>query len=255
MNLALKPQRPSLFWYVTEPGRALTELGLTYAYKNLHGTHRSDGHPVMILPGFMASKSSTSILREFVGKLGYKEYDWGLGRNLGKVEYLDLLALRIEDIYNEHQQKVSLIGWSLGGVFARQVAKIQSKYVRQVITLGSPFQNIVEANNAAWVYSILYGGQKVKDLDRSLLSDFPLPAPVPTTAIYSKEDGIVPWRMCMETQEGKFHQNIQVRGSHFGLGMNGSVLNIIKDRLQYSEHNWEHFRPSNKLEKLLYPSL
>ncbi|TAE38174.1 MAG: alpha/beta hydrolase [Runella slithyformis] len=256
MNFLKKSSRPSLFWYITEPGRALTELGLTYPYNSFHKTEKmGDGHPVMILPGFMGSKSSTGMLRSFVEKLGYNVYDWGLGRNLGKVEYLDLLVMRLEDIYAENNQRpVSLIGWSLGGVFARQLAKQKPHLVRQVITLGSPFQNITADNNATWMYSVLYAGQKVKDLDKSLLQNFPLPAPVPTTAIYTKEDGIVPWQSCIEAHEDRTHQNVQVRGSHFGLGMNASVFHIIKDRLQFTERNWLPFKPKGVFENLVvYP--
>ncbi|MEZ4903847.1 MAG: hypothetical protein R2822_19895 [Spirosomataceae bacterium] len=183
-------------------------------------------------------------------------YDWGLGRNLGKVEDIDRLLLRVEEIAMYHKSPVSLIGWSLGGVFARQIAKQKPELIRQVITLGSPFRNVIDANNATWLYTTLFGSQKVKDLDYSLLNTFPFPAPVPTTALYTKEDGIVPWEACMEMQEDDLHQNIQVRGSHCGLGMNSSVFMVIEDRLRYSINDWEHFKPKGVLKsKLFYPSL
>lgn len=254
---SLLPNRPSLFWYVTEPGRALTEFGLSYSYTNLNKQKKSgDGHPVLVIPGFMGSESSTVFLRGFIQKLGYEVYDWGLGRNLGRVEDIDVLVEKVEKISAHHQKPVSLIGWSLGGVFARQVAKQNPALVRQVITLGSPFRNVVASNNATWLYTALFGSQKVKDLNHTVLNTFPTPAPLPTTAVYTKEDGIVPWETCMEMQEDEFHQNIQVRGSHCGLGMNSSVLHIIEDRLKYSMNNWTHFKPQGILKsKLLYPSL
>lgn len=249
--------RPSFFWLISEPGRALTELGVAYSLGSLL-THqpKGDGHPVMILPGFMASKSSTTMLRSFVEKLGYEVYDWGLGRNLGREEYIDLLSATIEEIYSKAGRPVSLVGWSLGGVFARQLAKARPHLTRQVITLGSPFGGITEPNNAAWLYSMISGGKKIKDINYTLLENLPIPAPVPTTAIYSKEDGIVPWQMCMERQETDIHQNIQVRGSHIGLGVNTGVLEIIADRLQYQAHDWQHFKPKNYMKSVLfYPSL
>jgi len=249
--------RPSLFWLITEIGRAITELGVTYSYQKLQkNTPSGDGHPVLILPGFMATKKSTTLLRRHANDLGYTAYDWGLGRNRGKVEYMELLTATVEELHKKHGQKVSLIGWSLGGVFARQIAKERPEFIRQIITLGSPFQDIAQPNNIAWLHTLITGGKTVKDVDHNLLNNLPIPAPVPTTAIYSKEDGIVPWQVCMEMIEDELHQNIQVRGSHIGLGFNSSVLAIIADRLQYSRENWSHFKAKGAIDGLLfYPSL
>ncbi len=257
-QLLKKSSRPSLFLAVTEAGRALTELGINYPYQSFSKCNQeeSDGHPVMILPGFMSTKASTKMLREHVTKLGYPVYDWGMGRNYGKMEYMAALVERLEKIKEKHEQKVSLIGWSLGGVFAREIAKAKPDLVRQVITMGSPFQDITHPNNVAWIYTLISGGKRVEDTDWALLENMPKPAPVPTTAIYTKEDGIVPWQVCRELQEDALHQNIQVRGSHFGLGVNSSVFWIIEDRLKYEKHNWQHFKANNYMKELLfYPSL
>lgn len=249
-------ERPSLFWFMTEPSRAITELGFSYSYSRVFKTQRSgDGHPVMVLPGFMSTQKSTTILRNHISQLGYDTYDWGLGRNIGKLEYMELLIERLEAIHQKTGQQVSLVGWSLGGVFARQLAKERPDLIRQVITLGSPFKNLTKPNNIEWVYTLISGGKKAKDINESLLQNLPLPAPVPTTAIYSKEDGIVHWKTCME-EEDALHQNIQVRGSHCGLGVNPSVLSIIEDRLLYTRANWAYFKPKNIFDNLLfYPSL
>ena len=151
---------------------------------------------------------------------------------------------------------MSLIGWSLGGVFAREIAKARPDLIRQVITLGSPFQNVSDANNVSWIYTLISGGKSVKDNNKALLNNLPLPASVPTTAIYTKEDGIVPWHACMESKEDELHQNIQVRGSHCGLGINTSVFWIIADRLKHKKEDWAHFKPRNAMTELLfYPSL
>lgn len=258
LGFTKKTSRPSFFLAFTEAGRALTELGVAYPYHNLvkQNTAKADGHPVMVLPGFMTTKSSTKLLREHIAKLGYTVYDWGMGRNLGKMEYLAALVERLEKIQKKHNQKVSLIGWSLGGVFAREIAKAKPELIRQVITLGSPFQDITHPNNVAWIYTLISGGKRVEDTDWALLDNMPNPAPVPTTAIYTKEDGIVPWHVCMERKEDEWHQNVQVRGSHFGLGVNTSVFWIIADRLTYDRDNWQHFKPNSFVEELLfYPSL
>lgn len=246
-----------MFWLITEAGRALTELSISIPYRSFYRScETGDGHPVLILPGFMASDRSTGPLRKFVDKLGYAAYGWDLGRNVAKIEFLDDLARKMEEIYEIHEEPITLIGWSLGGVFARQLAKAHPDLVRQVITLGAPFRGVSKPNNVAWIYNLLNGGQKVRDVDPAILEDIPLPAPVPTTAIYTKEDGIVPWKLCMEEREDEWHQNIQVRGSHLGLGVNPTVLNIIADRLLHTKSEWDHFLPHNIVNDLLfYPSL
>lgn len=250
-------KRPSLFWLLSEPGRAIFELGFTLPLANLISWQKSgDGHPVMVLPGFMASSRSTKVLRNFIEKLGYEVHDWGLGRNVGKIDFMVLLLERIDEIYQKTGQQISLVGWSLGGVFARQVAKERPDLVRQVITLGTPFGGLAEPNNAEWIYQLINNGKKVRNVNSSFLDDLPNPAPVPTTSIYSKEDGIVPWKLCMEKEEDSTHQNIQVRGSHIGLGVNTSVLSIISDRLKMSKENWQKFNSNSYLNrKIFYPSL
>jgi len=251
-----KVTRPSFFWLATEIGRAITELGISTPYRKLlPRQYEGDGHPVLVLPGFMATDRSTKILRNFIDKMGYITYGWDLGRNTAKVSNLYAVVDKLEEIASKHGQEVSIIGWSLGGVYARQIAKEQPDLVRQIITLGSPFLGIAEPNNATWLYNLISNGKRVVDLDPELLNDLPKPAPVPTTAIYTKEDGVVPWEMCMEECETDIHQNIQVRGSHLGLGVNASVYRIIADRLLYSKVNWTHFQAQSKVEDLLfYPS-
>lgn len=249
--------RPSFFWLSTEVGRAITEYGLSYPTRTFSTKiAEGDGHPVLVLPGFMASDRSTTVLRKFIEKKGYTAIAWELGTNRGEVETLDILLNKLDDIYAQYGRKISIIGWSLGGVLARQLAKGKPHLVRQVITLGSPFRDITAPNNASWVYNLISGGKRVVDLDPELLYDLPKPAPVPTTAVYSKEDGVVAWEVCVEEKETAIHQNIQVRGSHIGLGVNTAVLKIIEDRLKYMEENWVHFKPCNIVDDLLfYPSL
>ena len=249
-------ERPSLFWFLTEGSRAITELGFSLPYRKLYGyDEQGDGHPVLVLPGFMTTDFSTAPLRRFIDDLGYTSYNWGLGLNTANIRFLDILHDRLESIYESHGEQVSLIGWSLGGVFARQLAKRNPEMVRQIITMGSPFKGIHRPNNVAWIYNMLTHRKSIKEIAPELFEDIPLPAPVPTTAIYTKEDGIVPWQLCME-DEDDIHQNIRVRGSHFGLGINPSVYEIIADRLWYTSEDWEHFRARSFVQNLLfYPSL
>jgi alpha/beta superfamily hydrolase len=249
--------RPSFFWFLSEPCRAAIELGMWYPYNNLFKTKKSgDGHPVMVIPGFMSTESSTGILRTYLGEQGYQVHDWGLGRNLGKLEYLDVLLERIDELHAQTGTTISLVGWSLGGVFARQVAKERPHAIRQVITLGSPFSGLAQPNNAEWIYSLINGGKRVRNVNQSFLNDLPLPAPVPTTAIYSKYDGIVSWEFCIEQEEDVQHQNIEVLSSHLGMGVNISVLQVISNRLRQRKETWSKLQRRGIFKNtLLYPSL
>lgn len=249
--------RPTIFRLLSEPATALFELGTSYPYKKIFkNKKKGDGHPVMLLPGFLSSEKSTKPLKEYIESAGYEVYDWGLGRNMGELQYIDVLIDILDQIYIKTGKQVSLVGWSLGGIYARQLAKERPQQVRQVITLAAPFAGLDEPNNVSWIYTLLNFGKSVKEVNHTLLENLPLPAPVPTTAIYSKMDGIVPWKFCMEKVEDKIHQNIEVRSSHIGMGVNFSVLNIIIDRLSKTKENWSKFKPKGLLNnKLLFPSI
>jgi len=248
-------KKPSFFWGITEGGRALLELGSYLPYRMLNKLPKDgDGHPVLILPGFLASDFSTIPLRSFVDKLGYTVYGWGQGRNLANEEYVDLLLEKVDKIHEKHQSKISIIGWSLGGIYARQLGKEKPEKIRQIITLGSPFKGLTEPNNVRWLYDLLNKGEGLSHVTPELIADIPNPAPVPTTAIYSKQDGVVPWQFCMEEQENEIHQNIEVTGSHLGYAVNHQVLEIVADRLKYREENWVHFKSEKSLyQKFFFP--
>ncbi len=245
-------KRPSLALGLTEGLRAILELGTYFPYRFLTKNEGGgDGHPVLILPGFMASDFSTIPLRSFIHKLGYKVYGWGEGRNYAHTDYIDLLNKKLERIFLKHKEPITIIGWSLGGIYARQLAKNNPCIIRQIVVMGSPFKGVDKANNATWMYDLLKKSKIITDeLDEKLLVDFPIPAPVPTTAIFTKEDGVVPWELCLE-DEDDWHQNIQVRGSHLGLGVNPLVLQIVADRLNFDKSNWEYFETGNFVEDLL----
>lgn len=248
--------RPPLFWLLTEGSRAIAELGFSIPYRHfLAGQDEGDGHPVLVLPGFLSTDTSTRVMRKFIHKLGYTPYGWELGRNTADASFVDVLQRKVEDLYASHGEAVTVIGWSLGGVYARQLGKAMPEKVRQLITLGSPFAGIQEPNNVAWIYNLISKGDRIRRADPELFEDIPLPAPVPTTAVFTKEDGIVPWHLCME-REDEIHQNVQVRGSHVGLGVNPIVLEIIADRLLHRKADWTYFTPANLVQDLFfYPSL
>jgi len=219
--------------------RALWELGAFFAaYPLLRLGPRGDGHPVMVLPGMAADDRSTRALRSLLKDLGYDAHGWGLGPNHGpRPGVEDALRARLSELAGRHRRKVSLIGWSLGGIFAREIARHAPHEVRSVITLGSPFAGVPRASNAWRLYERLSGRPAGEAGRRAQMRMAP---PVPTTAIYTRSDGIVAWQGCRE-QPGPIAENIEVVGSHSGLGHNPVVLHAIADRLAQPEDRWRAF--------------
>jgi pimeloyl-ACP methyl ester carboxylesterase len=202
---------------------------------------KGDGHPVLVIPGLGASDASTALLRRFLDDLGYVTYPWGLGRNKGvKEENADLMLQRLQFIYDHHGKKVSVIGQSLGGVFARELARFAPQMVRQVITLGSPFTGHPLASTGTHLYEWL-SGDRFEDLDFDQHLQIRIKPPVPTTSIYSKLDGVVAWECSIE--EGRPEgESINLRGnSHIGMGSSPTALYLIAERLAQPEDRWKPF--------------
>ncbi len=147
---ASRAEAPSPILRLME-SRALFEFGaIAAASPLLRVIGRGDNHPVLILPGFLAGDSSTAPLRSILQSQGYWVHGWRLGRNLGPTQdVVDGLIDRLQDLHDRHQRPVSLIGWSLGGIYARRLARKWPDMVRQVITLGSPFRITPEDRSAA----------------------------------------------------------------------------------------------------------
>lgn len=233
---------PSLFWLLTE-GRAVFELGaFVYLRLLMRYLPKGDGHPVIVLPGFVASDASTRPLRGVLKDLGYPAYGWGLGRNLKFDDEREAaMAALVDRVYGEHGRKVSIIGWSLGGVFARELAKMAPEKVRGVISLGSPITQHRDYSNARTLFEAINGAPETRRAAQ--LAQLNIAPPVPTTSIFSKSDGIVAWRGSIQHPENGHDQieNIEAPASHFGLGVNPLVIYIIADRLAQPDGAWKHF--------------
>ena len=235
-------------------GRAIPELfGFAAALPTLAAlAPRGDGQPVLVLPGLTTNDTSTIAMRRFLRGKGYPTYGWKMGLNLGPrpgVErgLIDLVT-RLTD---EHQRKLSIVGWSLGGIYARQLAKMMPDKVRQVISLGSPFGGSPRATNAWRVYEMA-SGQSALDGERHMGGAISAPPPVPSTAIYSKTDGVCAWQNCLEARSDKA-ENIEVKGSHCGLGHHPAAIYAIADRLALPEGGWKPFDRSG-LKSVFYPA-
>jgi pimeloyl-ACP methyl ester carboxylesterase len=201
---------------------------------------RGDGHPVLTLPGFLASDLSMAPMRRYLKELGYDAYAWKMGRNTGGVTRMrTALRDRLAEIHAATGRKVSVVGWSLGGIYARDLALHAPDMVRYVVTLGSPFSGDVRATNATRLYEAMSGEAVEEDseLRRAIAGDLP----VPTTSIYSRTDGIVNWRTCL-LRASDTAENIEVHlASHVGLGVNAAALWAVADRLAQAEGQFEQF--------------
>ncbi len=230
--------------------RAFSEFGASLALLPLlRRAPRGDGHPVLVLPGLIASDTSTRPLRGYLADRGYDVHGWGLGRNMGLRPGLESkLKARLRAIHRASGRKVSIVGWSLGGVFARELAGSVPDAVRTVITLGSPIRGNPRSTNAWRVYE-LASGQSVDDPGLRLPRD--AAPPVPTTSIYSRTDGIVAWQCSVQSASDRT-ESIEVMGSHCGLGVNASVLYAVADRLSQPADHWQPFDRSG-LRRGVFP--
>ncbi len=223
--------------------RAVSEFGAFLgALPLLSLTAKGDGHPVIVLPGLVTSDTSTGPLRSFLKSRGYAVSGWGLGRNFGlRAGIQDAMVDLVKRENDIHGRKVSLVGWSLGGLYARQLAKMLPKRVRSVVTLGSPFAGSPKATNAWRVYEAVSGQRAEHDSNPTFGGDMAKTPPVPTTAIFSRTDGICAWQSCME-KPGKNVENIEVQGaSHCGMGHHPAVVYAVADRLAQAEGEWKPF--------------
>ncbi len=201
---------------------------------------KGDGHPVLVFPGLGANDLTTAPLRALLDSLGYATQAWGQGFNFGpRAGVLEQAKADLQQLYRRQHRKVSLLGWSLGGIYARELAKECPELVRGVVTLGTPFTGHPRATNA-WRFFELVSGHAVSDPE--LMAQIRQAPPVPTTSIYSRSDGIVAWR-CSVNEPGPLAENIEVQASHIGLGLNPIALYALADRLAQPEGGWTPFEP------------
>lgn len=248
-----RPGAPSARLLATEAPRAALELaGLAVTLPGLALDRRGDGHPVLVLPGMLGGDLSTLTLRSYLSWLGYSVHGWGLGTNVGPTQaVVSGLRARLAELADGSGRAVSVIGWSLGGIYAHELARGAPGSVRQVITLGSPVRLARRGGRAT---SRLFDRYSHLQLAPSLT-----PRPwtegaalrVPATAIYTRGDGVVAWRSCV-LDEGRRRENVEVRGSHYGLAHNPAVLHVLADRLARPQDDWRPFAPGALLRHV-YP--
>ena len=199
---------------------------------------RGDGHAVLVLPGLGANDVSTAPMRRFLGSLGYAAHPWKQGFNFGpRSGVLRSCSQTLRALAQQHGAPVSLVGWSLGGLYARELAKLHPELSRCVVTLGTPFTGHPKATNA-WRFYEYASGQSVHDPQQ--LAQMRVTPTIPTTSIFSRSDGIVAWR-CSLNPDGPLSENIEVPASHVGLGLNPIALYALADRLAQDPAHWRPF--------------
>lgn len=231
---------PPLELLVAEPLRAV----LDFCSGNLGAVEpvRGDGHPVIVYPGLGTGALNTAQLRNYLRSCNFDVYDWELGVNIGPdgllEDWIGSLVQRVREVFERHGRKVSLVGWSLGGIYAREIAKRCPECVRQVVTLGTPHGSVRDANHAGTLCQLL--GADLSQLTPEVQERLRERPPVPTTSIYSRSDGVVCWRGCLQ-EPAVDAENVQVHASHLGMPTHPDVLRVVGDRLAQPEGGWRPY--------------
>ena len=250
---------PSKKLLVSEAGRVFSSISsLMLGFPLLNYAPHGDGHPVLVLPGFLSGDTSTLPLRLFLKSRGYDAHGWELGINYGRgidpesmIPADSKTLAKVRQLHETTGRKVSIIGWSLGGIYAREIARITPASVRTVITLASPFRGERKASNV-WRTFERVSGHKLDELPDELYERARTSPPVPTTAIYTKTDGITAWETCVEDLPNCGDcENIELETSHLGIGFSPIALWAIADRLAQPEGQWKPFEKTG-IKRHLY---
>src|ERR1700738_1458597 len=241
MSATTQTLRPPSRALMFMEGRALHEFGAFLgALPLLSLAPRGDGHPVLVLPGLVASDTSTRPLRSFLKNRGYAVSGWRQGRNLGLRDGVQRAMVDlVHELSDTHGRQVSLVGWSPGGLYARQLAKMMPDRVRSVITLGSPFAGNPRATNAWRVYEMA-SGRRADEEDGRFGGSLAGAPPGPTTAIFSRNDGICAGGGCRK-QTSAMSESLEVESSHCGMGHHPAAVYAVADRLAQPEGTWAPF--------------
>lgn len=249
---------PSMMDFAAEMPRLMCELmRLGFGWNMLvQSARRGDGHPVMVLPGFAAGDESTLLIRRFLSRLGYVSLPWLQGQNTGEPELLVGLIRRFYRAQHAYGDKISIVGQSLGGVYAREIARELPDAVRCVVTLGSPFAAEDEDSTNPMVQRMFesMSGQTVEDMRRRQRGgpDPRTPLAMPSTAIYSRQDGVAAWHACVQ-HATEISENVEVVASHSGMAMNPDVLHVVADRLAQDPAHWAKFDLRQGCRPWIYP--
>lgn len=226
---ALKISAPSFLEVAKELLTPLEFAHLAVSLPSLSQQPRGNGEIVLVLPGLGAGDISTLVLRNYLNWLGYSSFGWELGRNTGNLrQLLPQVSAIVSERYSQHNQPIAIIGWSLGGVIARELARALPAQVSQVITMGSP----VIGGPKYTTFGRFYRGTKaeLESIEAKVAEREQRPITVPLTSIYSKHDGVVGWQASIDTVNRQA-EHIEVKATHLGLGISPIVFKILARKL------------------------
>lgn len=224
---------------VTEITTPTELIGLARRRRELAALPDGDGHTVLIAPGLLATDASTTLLRRFLRGKNLDARGWGLGRNLGSVDLFERYVDVVAETADRAEGPVALVGWSLGGIASRYAAAKRPDAVRQVITLGSPFQVDPRTRAIYPLYKRVSGADRGDFTEERLRAVMDTPT-VPATSIVARDDLLVAPDDGRQ-DAGPTSETLMVSGGHFGLGINPEVWAIVADRLALPAGAWEPY--------------
>ncbi len=245
---------PPLFNVLLE-SRAIAEWSaMLWAYPFIPKQKSNNNKPVLLMPPYLGNDRSTTFVRKYLKRVGFKTYKWELGVNMINSKSIPKLVEKLEEIYDKHQEKVSLVGWSGGGIFGKIIANRYPEKVDQLITIGSPVWGLKDMKTPVIKSLEFLRGKKLRERNEKFIKELEHIPEIPITCIYTKTDGLIPWKHCLEAETyRKDIRNIEVFGSHCGLGANIGVLYALTHALNHDKEKVVPKKMLEKAEALLYP--
>ena len=245
---------PPLFNVLLET-RAVTEwTSMFWLYPFIPKHKSKKSNPVLLMPPYLGNDNSTIFVRKYLKSIGFKTYKWDLGVNMINSKSLPKLIEKLDEIYERHQEKVSLVGWSGGGIFAKIIANRHPEKVKQLITIGSPVWGVKNMKTPIVTTLEFVRGAKLRERNLKFIKELEEIPKVPITCIYTKTDGLIPWKNCMEAETYRDDiKNVEVFGSHCGMGANATVLLTVANALNANLEKAKEKSMIEKVETLFFP--
>lgn len=252
INATIPP--PPLFNVLLE-SRSLVEWTTMIGLYHLIPRYKSNlEKPVLLMPPYLGNDYSTTFVRKYLRSAGFKTYKWDLGINMINSKSLPKLIEKLDEIYEKHQEKVSLVGWSGGGIFAKIIANRHPEKVAQLITIGSPVWGLKNMKTPVIRTLEFLRGKKLRERNEKFIKELEQIPKIPITCIYTKTDGLVPWKHCLEAETFSENiKNIEVFGSHSGMGANATVLLTVAKTLHENIEKEHQKTILSRMESMFYP--
>ena len=249
-----KIDSPPLFNVLLETRSAVEWVSMFGIYPFIPKHKASKNKPVLLMPPYLGNDLSTTFVRNYLKSVGFNTYKWELGVNMINSKYLPKLVERLDEIFEKHQEKVSLVGWSGGGIFAKIIANRYPDKVEQLITIGSPVWGVKNMKTPLVRMLEFLRGKTLRERNNKFIRELEEIPEVPITCIYTKTDGLLPWKHCMEAETLRNDiKNIEVFGSHCGMGANASVLLTVANSLNTNITGEKPKGITSKIESLFFP--